>query len=411
MFKIEMAREVGASQRKLRSPQHAFNLRVKPWQIQPFMIAPVLPGETMKNLLHMSRVVSDPLKDPLMGWWAEYFYFYVKHRDLDARDLLVDMHLSAATDVSSIKSAVADVPMFHRTGIPWTKLCLDKIVEWYFRDEDDTAAHTLDGLPAAKINVEGWWNSLKLESVMAPTAEDHLPGEQIIPHEVAPGFEQHYAQWEAMRAAQITDASFEDYLGSFGVRAPQELTEEVHKPELLRYKKEFAYPANTVDPATGTPSSAAVWSLSFRADKDRFFKEPGFIVGVQVIRPKVLLSAITGSLTAYMDNAFNWLPKTLQEEAYTSLKEFASGAGPTPTAFGQDYWVDLRDLLLHGEQFRNHTATVNSVALPDTTGNVDFATDAMANALFKTTDGTQRFRTDGMTSLGIASSVHRDMTP
>ena len=46
------------------------------------MIAPVLPGETLKNGLFQSRVISDPLKHRLLGAHKEYWFFYVRLRDL-----------------------------------------------------------------------------------------------------------------------------------------------------------------------------------------------------------------------------------------------------------------------------------------------------------------------------------------
>ena len=69
--------------RVTRGPRHSFNLRHRPFQIQPFLLAPVLPGETMKSLLLQSRAVTSPISNPLVGWWLEYYVFYVKHRDLD----------------------------------------------------------------------------------------------------------------------------------------------------------------------------------------------------------------------------------------------------------------------------------------------------------------------------------------
>ena len=51
--------------RRPRRPSHPFQVRHEPFQIQPFFIAPVLPGETMKNLLLQSRAVTLPLKNPL----------------------------------------------------------------------------------------------------------------------------------------------------------------------------------------------------------------------------------------------------------------------------------------------------------------------------------------------------------
>lgn len=402
--------------RGIRSPRLSFNVVAKPWQIVPVMFHPVLPGETLKNLLLMSRVVSDPLKDKLCGWWCEYFFFYVKHRDLPIRDDLVEMHLDASKNMAP-HNAAANVKFFHNGGIPFAKMCYDEIVKWYFRDEVEREAGTwskaIDGYEAAKINVDGWWQSLKLESAMPAPAEDRLPGDNPqMPDNAPAGFSAQYAQWEAMRAAGITDVTFEDYLATFGVKVPSEVREDLHRPELIRYAKNFTYPTNTVEPTTGEPSSAAVWSISERADKDRFFREPGFVIGVQVIRPKVYLNAITGSVTSYMNHAFNWLPKVLQDMAFMSLKEFGTGAGPAPVAFGEDYWVDLRDLLLYGEQFVNHAGNKNEVALPAASGNVEFASLTDSNALFLATDAAKRwFRTDGMVNANIASAIKSDYTP
>jgi len=53
--------------RKLRAPQHHWSLRHVPFALQPFCIAPVLPGETMKNALLQARAVTMPIKSPLVG--------------------------------------------------------------------------------------------------------------------------------------------------------------------------------------------------------------------------------------------------------------------------------------------------------------------------------------------------------
>ena len=105
--KVKLAPAYALSRRQLRRPQHRFSLRIRPYQLQPFLIAPVLPGETCKNILTQARVVTDPL-DPatkLVGWWCEQFYFYVKHRDLaegTVRDTVSNMVLDPATDMDAI---------------------------------------------------------------------------------------------------------------------------------------------------------------------------------------------------------------------------------------------------------------------------------------------------------------------
>lgn len=396
--------------RGMRNPQLAFNLRFKPWQMQPAFIHPVLPGETLKNALIMSRCVSDPLKDKLMGWWLEHYVFYVKHTDLDISDHLIEMHLDAAKNMSAFNEA-ANLKYFHNGGINFVRRCLEAVRYWYFRDDGEPEPAAIDGLPPAKINHDGWWQSAKLESAMRSNDHELVGDNPVMPDNAPAGFATHYAQWEAMRAANLTEATFEDYLKSFGVRVPQEHDEELKRPELVRYFKEFTYPSNTVEPTTGIPSSAAVWSVSQRADKDRYFKEPGFLFGVVVARPKVLLSTITGSLTSYMNDAYAWLPAIVQDIPFTALREFASGSGPAPQAYGEDYWVDVKDLFIYGEQFRNHDLTQqgNSVALPSSTMNTRYASQAMADALFASSDAAFRwFRLDGLATLNIAGSAYKD---
>ena len=51
VVQTQSARRTG---RVTRSPRHTFQLRHRPFLLQPFMLAPVIPGETMKSLLLVS---------------------------------------------------------------------------------------------------------------------------------------------------------------------------------------------------------------------------------------------------------------------------------------------------------------------------------------------------------------------
>ena len=94
----------GKTGRNLRRPVYRFQLKTKPWQLQPFMIAPVLPGETLKNGLFQSRVISDPLKHRLLGAHKEYWFFYVRLRDLQGSADFEAMMLDLNKDMSSYRS-------------------------------------------------------------------------------------------------------------------------------------------------------------------------------------------------------------------------------------------------------------------------------------------------------------------
>lgn len=379
------------SSRVERKPKHKFQLRTRPFQIQPFMIAPVLPHESMKNAMLQARVVSDPIKNPLIGWWKEYHLFYVKHRDLDIRDDLVELMLQPDTNLDA-HAAAAKAATYHKGGvIDWVQQCLDRVTRTYFRDEEDDTQHVIDGLPICQIEGNSWLDSVTDTTVLddGATPTGTLEAQDMM-----------QAQWEHMRALQMTDMSYEDWLSTFGVRKPKT---ELHHPELLRSIRLWQYPSNTIDPATGAPSSALSWSVAERADKDRYFPEPGFIFGVTLTRPKIYMGRQAGAGVSMMTNALNWLPAIMKDHPFTSLKEFANNAGPLATTTN-GYWVDIRDLLLYGDQFVNFALTETNaglVALPTAGLEKRYVSDADIDGLFKTPETSGFVREDGVISLMI----------
>ena len=401
-MRAPILKPVGKVGRKHRRPTHTFQVRHMPWTIQPFMIAPVLPGETLKNILLQSRAVTKPIKNGLVGWWLEHHFFYVKHRDLDARDLLTGMMLDPTANTDSLNTA-ADVKTYHRgTAVNWVKLCLDRIVATYFRDEDEVAtAFTIDSMPVAQIGNNTWADSLVPEDFFGAStdveltvgADDKITGSEI---------DQTMRMWEFLRANNLTDASYEDYLATFGIRSPPA---ENHRPELIRSVRNWSYPVNHVEPTTGVPASAVSWAVAERADKDRFFAEPGFIFGVTIVRPKVYFNKQTGSITSVMKDAISWLPAILSNDPYTSVKPFAAGTGPLPAAT-DGYWIDIKDLLLYGEQFLNFAVadtSANLVALPaNNIRNKRFPAKADVDGLFTAAaDAGRVVEQDGICHLDI----------
>lgn len=405
--------ELPKSGRITRRPQHTFQIRHTPYAIQPFFIAPVLPGETMRNLLMQARVVTDPVKHPLVGWWIEYYYFYVKHRDLEIRDQLSEMVLDATWSASAAGIVDADPNPAHYFcggGIDWVKHCLQRVVEEYFRNEGEAwNDFMIDGLPAASITGNSW-----LDSVM-PAAEYSAPDVEIDVEDglTASEIESARQQWAIMRTHGLTNMTYEDFLRSYGVRAP--LAEEPHVPELVRYVRDWSYPTNTVDPTTGNPSSAVSWSVAERADKDRFFSEPGFLFGVTVARPKVYLKGQKGAAVWLMRNLLSWLPAILQNDPHASMQLVADGTGPLgDVADAGGYVVDIRDILMYGDQFANFdlAADANASAVPLPTAELQkryvTALDDV-KALFKSAEA-YRVRQDGVVHLTIAGS-QRDTSP
>ena len=395
-----------------RRPKHPFSLRTRPWQIQPFMIAPVMPGETMKNLLLQSRTVTKPIKNKLVGWWCEYMFFYVKHRDLSIASNLIDMHMKNTPLPGGLRN-VTYSPGYNTgvNSVNYVQYCWESVVTHWFRMEGDGAwnAPNIGGIPIANINHITGLESLRSGADAAPVQDHETPGEvSTLPFGVDAAWADEYEQWQSMRALKLTEVSFEDYLRQFGVKT-KEIQEDESRPELIRHMREFSYPTNTVEPTTGVASSAVVWSSADRADKDRYFSEPGFIFGVQVVRPKVYFSGQKGALVGYLDDAFAWLPAASMDQGWTTVRNYNFDTGPLAGAEGSgSYWLDLRDLYVYGDQYVNYAVAAGDpiVSLPSGGFKSRYASATDADNLFVgATAATRLIETDGVVSLSILGKV------
>lgn len=427
--KVMRARPYRGVKRVLRYPKVPFQLRTKPFQIQPFCLMPVLPGETLKNAVLQSRVVTKPLKHSLTGWWCEYWLFYVSLRSIEHHintPFLSDMVTDPATYTpAAIRAAIgsgADAKYYHPAGgTNWMKAALGCVTEWYFRDEgEDWDDYVLDGMPLAQIKQKSWMDSLTLNDSKSAREDFNLDlnaDGKLTARELQSGLE-HFA---AMREAGLAPADYEDWIRTFGVDVPerQDESQEIYKPELIRNWSQWAYPVNTVEPSSGVPSSAVSWINAFRADKDRLFKEPGFIIGLTVQRPKVYIKDQKGGLSSFLETVENWLPAVSHRDYELGYLSFAADKGPLADTISdgasgfEAYWVDIRDLLVHGDQFINFAPDTAASALSVITagGKHRYPTEATINDLFSgATAETRIIQTDGVIDFAIAGR-QRDMTP
>lgn len=407
--------------RTSRRPAHRFNIQTRPYELQPFMIAPVLPGESLKNFMLQSQVWSDPLDSGMknIGWWCEYFFFYVKHRDLTGYEVavdglgkdLLDMFVTNES-LAAHQEGAAVVPTYTAAGaIDFLLPAVKRITEIYFRDEGeawDASTRAASGLPQVKIYGRGqndWSSRLTLDADYEDRRQDlDIDGDgTIYANEVDLAFQ----EWAAARDAGLIDMDYDDWMRTYGgqavVQDPDR--EQLHIPELLSYTREFAYPTNTVEPSTGVPAVAVGWRHSKRANKTFRFNEPGWVVGLNVVRPKVYLGKQAGSVAGFMQSRDSWLPAVLNDQMDVSHLQFAAGEGPVPTIGGVgtevSYWIDLRDLLNYGDQFVNYdiSAAVPGLALPADSGVRRYADESSIDALFATTGGV--FKQDGVVNLSI----------
>ena len=418
---MQIVQQLTQMVRTIRKPVHTFQLRTIPYVIQPFLLAPVLPGETLESLLLQARVVSDPIKNPLIGWWNEYYFFYVRHRDLTQREKFTQMMVDPTWDASAAPDVTdTGTDLYHyyngqvaQKFINWSELCLERVVDEFFRDEGETVAdHLIDGKPAASITQNNWMDSVVLDADYVVSSDVDVEGPDANATIQASEVERAMMLWAHLRESGLTQQTYEEYLATYGVK--QEDPEVVYRPEVIRYVKSWSYPANTVEPSTGVPTSAMSWSVAERADKKRFFKEPGFIYGVTCKRPKVYLSGQKGNAAAVMNDVWSWLPATLINRAHASMKKITALKGPL-SGTTTDYWIDVKDLLLFGDQFINFALTETDaglVALPTTTlSQRRYLADLDAVKALFVTGATKYFvREDGVVNLDIAGR-QRDTTP
>lgn len=423
--------------RTMRRPAHRFAVRTPPWCIQPIAIAPVIPGDTLEGARIQARVASDPLAGKLLGWWTELHLFYVKHRDTADSAKLQAMVLQPTVATGMTTVAGGATATYRLNGKPdYVRLCLNAVVDWYFRDEgEDHTMHTcaLNGLPLAKIGTIDWLQSLAKTADITATDVDvtTMGGPDVMASEIEAAMIQY--QW--LRQNNLVDMTYEDWLATYGVHTAKV---QVNRPELLRSYREWSYPTNTVTQGTGAVSSACVWSIAERVDKRRFFAEPGWLLLLSVTKPKVLRTVQPGAAANLMVDAYTWLPAVLRDDPFTSLvaMDTVSGGIPPVTASGGAWTADIKDLLVHGDQFLascpsvsggdsvlagagwsgpgGATSLFGAVAGGDTsTGRLDYPLGTLAerNQLFVgQTNESSLIQIDGVVSFDIASSVI-DTTP
>lgn len=411
--------------RKQRRPNHTFYLKHRPFVVQPYLCAPVLPGETLENYRMQARVVSDPVVDKLAGCHLENYLFYVKIRDLAGRDDFEEMFVNPSKDMSSYYDTTDDVEFYYEvngstTSTNWAKLCYQRIIEEHFRGDDEAWNFAVDtarsGLAIAQVNnIPGWLDSMYAsDDVTAQDVTISTAGDNAF---TVKEMEAAYEQYMLAQIHGLTQKSFEDYLHDSGVGNAQ--AQEPHVPELLFYDRKWTYPTNTVEPTDGSVASAWVWSNTMVRNNKRFFKEPGFLMGLTVVRPKVYYSGLTSSPTQHMNSMAAWLPPDLRNQAHSARIEVSAGEGPAGANLTTEaYQYAIDDLLLYGDQWSNiaPSSIDSKVDLPgQSTDAINHRYPAVADidALFvdsTDTNGLRYVRQDGIITLSVNSYV-RDSDP
>lgn len=415
---VAMAPAYQRTARTSRKPQHPFNIVYKPFHIQPFLMAPVLPGETLKNMMVQAQCWSDPLEATTsknLGWWNENFFFYVKHTDLTGYEVaesglgydLIGMFTSASSLAAYEEAAAVAYSYTPKGGIDFLTPAVKRIVEEYFRDDGEQWDKASDsGVPVAQIYGRGRSDAFEKLTIDANYGDLR----EAVPTYVSE-LDESFQEWAAQVDGGLIDMNYEDWMRTYGGRAPIPTVDkpEYHRPELIGYDRQFSYPTNTVDPSTGTPTTAIGWRTAFRVNKPVRFDAPGWIVGITLTRPKNYLLNQEGLVASMMKTRESWLPAVLNDDLDVSHLQITTATGPLATVsgatgFNDDYWLDLRDLLNYGEQFVNYTPASGSpfITQPSAVGGTRYpyiGGGELTQWFANTTTG--RMRADGLVSLNI----------
>lgn len=397
-------------QRGMRKPVHTAYLHFLPWVLTPFMVAPVLPGDTFKNALIQGRIITTPVKSQLVGCWLETYWFYVSHRQMSMADDLVSMMIDPDFDIVQDGSGIAasaDADWQEESDdIQFAREAYYAVINEFFRGEGETYAngqHSATGYNYCRLKQPGWWDSIipssRLVTEFGPGA-DSIGGTDLNQvGEISRAID----RYNQALMLGLTDLTYEDWLSMYGVKVDQPTDER--RPEMLRYTREWSYPNNSVsvDSTQQRVASVFSWSLTERIDKDRHFKEPGVIIGIMLVRPKLYHDqkhAGVGMLNDYQ----GW-QTPFQTGVYDAYR-------PLPELDG--YHWDTRDLFLHGDQWVHCQRGTGPTALTfPTDGVFDYPADTLVNAWFNDGGtGTNGYiAADLVTNLSILSRLPADVTP
>lgn len=331
---------INPATRKQRRPVFPIAGTLRPFGLQPLMATMMLPGETMQAMTLKGRCISQPLKNPLAGAWLETFAFFVKLTDLDRS--LGQMFISDTVAPTGWTAPANQPRYFTKAGqIEWIKRATQRVHQEYFTHENETP-RVIDGdLLLTKVNHKSWYSSAIREAVDVPVPSNDA-GDQF----------QHMQNWFMLQQMSLTELTYEKYLETYGGKAPEAV---LGRPELWGFNQSWVLPVNTVEPTTGVPSGAWVWSWDMKIDKPKRAQEPGILIVLAVIRPKMYQRNVDASLMGELWGFSDFYPSYNLNDPSASIKRipstspvFAAGAQDAGT---KNFLYDHKDLLLHGEAF------------------------------------------------------------
>lgn len=391
-----------------RRPNFALRGVIQPMGLYPYFFTPVLPGETLDKHTLKATIVSAPLADPLGGAWLETWLYYVRITDIDPA--LADMFIGQLTSTSGYTAGGDQPRYFTKTGqIEWCKRATEAIHNTQFINEGETPVAHPDAVRMIKrINSDVFESTIQIPAGDTDSSfAGDSQGEPMTPQQEA---------YLRMKNMGMGIASYDEYLRMYGLKA-EEVPRAAGVPELLAYRRYWSQPSNVIDPSTGAPTGAWYWKVDEENTKAKRFVEPGFVIGLWAVRPKLLDSKHVWPVASSLWGFEDWMPVYTLDDPAAGIKTIDANSQPFVTeviSSTVNLMFDMRDLFALGEQFVNGTgrfppaktsyrAWNGTATNPELRG--EYVASADLDALWADDEAAEGLDYDGIASLVIKGHV------
>lgn len=241
-----------------------------------------------------SCVIIDLIKNLIIGWKKEYFFFYVKMSDF-FDDIIKEMFIDFQNALLLVEVMVVDNVwyQFESGGFNWLKCGMDCIMKYYFWDEGEDFI---------------WFGVLKYYQYfvyycdmgifdLIMDKDDMLQGVVILFVIDVQDFEVFMMVFEYLCVMGFVNMFYEDFFWLYGVNI-KDLIEG--KFEFFWYLLDWQYLLNMINLEMGVLISVVLWVFKQFFCECKFFMELGFVIGFMVIWFKMYMGGQFGYVFAFL---------------------------------------------------------------------------------------------------------------
>ena len=310
--------------RKLRTPRYPVVTTGRFGKAVPVAKALVEAGSTLRKLSFRNRFQSMPIKYPLTGGYLDVEFYYVPMSA--AWDEWIDFVLGETVTFPTLAAAQ---PNFFTSAANSSKLyglCYEAVINKFHRTSEDDP-YTYDGS----------WASLPRVDMTAEfsASADHRTIDETV--NIADGLtvreiDDARAKLRYRNRMDFATGHYADWLKEQGVAAHAVLGAD---PERIGRVSKFVMPSKSIDPSTGGTTQSYFRDIELTLDKDRYFAEAGYIVGILSMRPKIMPYGSSSLEDAWREPI--WFPHKGQPKEYREQPAGVGGIDGTQSMFTDDF--------------------------------------------------------------------------